>query len=270
MGLIVLTNDDGYQSIGLEILAQAIKTLGHDVLVVAPETNQSGKSHSISLSPLHVKNFNQHQYRGWWVVSGTPVDCVRLALSEYGPQQPVCVVSGINRGWNFGYHVQTSGTVAGAREASLRNVPGIALSAPENASWEKILAMTVLHLNTWMSYAVAHPGIYLNINFPESGREWHWAQPKPRSPQIHVHHVEHTAWGDKVSFHYDEHNVLAAKDPQDFTTDVAMVSAGIISVSALPAVSMEVVSPHLEKSPAHRKANGTKPDPHSVAIPDTP
>ena len=267
MGLIVVTNDDGYQSIGLEILAHAIKTLEHDVLVVAPETNQSGKSHSISLSPLHVKNFSQHQYQGWWVVSGTPVDCVRLALSEYGPMDPICVISGINRGWNFGHHVVTSGTVGAAREASLRNIPAIALSAPENASWEKILAMTVLHLNTWIAYVLRHPGIYLNINFPESGREWHWTQPKTEPPRIILGHVLHTAWGDKVSFDYEEHST---DDAHDLNTDVTTVHAGIISVSAYPRESMEVGLPIRAKSPVLQIAHEEHRGPRSVAVPDAP
>ncbi len=242
MGLIIVTNDDGYQSIGLEILAHAIKTLEHDVLVIAPESNQSGKSHSISHGPLHVKNFSQHQ--GWWVVSGTPVDCVRLALSEYGPHNPdpICVISGINRGWNFGYHLMASGTVAAAREASLQNIPSMALSAPEDASWEKILAMTVLHLNEWIAYAVRNPGLYLNINFPESGREWQWAQPKTQPPGLYVSNVVSTAWGDKVSFDYEEDHGLQS-GPEDLSTDVAMVKSGIIAVSALPQGTMDVVAP---------------------------
>ncbi len=263
MGLIVVTNDDGYQSMGLKILVQAVTALEHEVMVVAPETNQSGKSHSISLSPLHVKKHFEHQYRGWWVVSGTPVDCVRLALSEYGPQHPICVISGINRGWNFGYHAATSGTLAAAREASLRNVPGIALSAPENASWEKILAMTVLHLNSWIAYALDHSETYLNVNFPESGREWHWAQPQTRPPKIHVDHVEHTAWGDRVSFDYNGHSVPTVEDPEDFSTDVAIVGAGGIAVSVLPAPLMEAALPTLSKSRAGARYR-------NLAVPDAP
>lgn len=123
--LILVTNDDGIHAEGLEVLAEAMQSLG-EVVVCAPESERSGSSHAITLH-THLR---AHPLRGgWWRVSGTPVDCVYLAIHHLCSRRPDLVVSGINPGFNLGTDVFYSGTVGGAAEGYLRGVSAMAISA---------------------------------------------------------------------------------------------------------------------------------------------
>jgi 5'-nucleotidase len=122
--LILLTNDDGVMAPGIRAAAQALRDVG-DVVVAAPDRERSATSHSISLDrPLRVDEIEP----GVFSIDGTPVDCVYLALLHLVPRRPALCVSGINNGYNLGSDVFYSGTVAGAVEAALRDVPAIAIS----------------------------------------------------------------------------------------------------------------------------------------------
>jgi 5'-nucleotidase len=133
--LILCANDDGFFSKGLRTLADALSTFAR-VVVVAPETEQSAMSHSLTLHrPLRLRKHDEDRY----ALDGTPADCVYLALhlGEEGhatktravlPRKPDLVVSGINRGINLGQDIFYSGTVAAAREGALRGIPAIAAS----------------------------------------------------------------------------------------------------------------------------------------------
>jgi 5'-nucleotidase len=124
MPRILVTNDDGYFSPGIEALAAALQALG-DVIVVAPHTEASAVGHALTLRrPLRVEKIRQE----WFSVDGTPTDCVNIAIDEIMPEPPDLVVSGINKGLNVGDDVTYSGTVAGAFEAALLGFPGIAVS----------------------------------------------------------------------------------------------------------------------------------------------
>jgi len=124
MPRILVTNDDGYFSPGIEALADALQSLG-DVIVVAPHTEASAVGHALTLRrPLRVEKIRQDVFS----VDGTPTDCVNIAIDEIMPEPPVLVVSGINKGLNVGDDVTYSGTVAGAFEAALLGYPGIAVS----------------------------------------------------------------------------------------------------------------------------------------------
>jgi 5'-nucleotidase len=129
--LILCANDDGVSSRGLLAAAEALGAFA-DVVVVAPETEQSAMSHSLTLHrPLRLRKVEAHRF----ALDGTPADCVYLALHlgdpekfRVLPRRPDLVVSGINRGINLGQDVFYSGTVAAAREGALRRVPSIAVS----------------------------------------------------------------------------------------------------------------------------------------------
>jgi 5'-nucleotidase len=126
MTRILITNDDGYHSDGIIALEEALKPLG-DVYVVAPESEMSGASHSLTLSrPLRIRQRGERH----WTVDGTPTDCVTLALNKIIPEneRPDICCSGINHGANMGDDATYSGTVAGALEATILGVPGIAMS----------------------------------------------------------------------------------------------------------------------------------------------
>jgi len=123
---ILITNDDGYHSEGIEALENAMRLVG-EVYVVAPESEMSGASHSLTLSrPLRIRQLDERH----WTVDGTPTDCVTLALNRILPEdlRPDICVSGINHGANLGEDASYSGTVAGALEATILGVPGIAFS----------------------------------------------------------------------------------------------------------------------------------------------
>ena len=111
---ILVTNDDGVRAPGLRALAEAMTTLG-EVEVVAPARGQSGAGHGITfVEPLTAEEVRISASRKAWAVSGTPADCVKLALHELSAARPDLVVSGINAGANRGVDVLYSGTVAAA------------------------------------------------------------------------------------------------------------------------------------------------------------
>src|SRR5678815_4051174 len=126
MTRILVTNDDGIHSDGLIQLEKALKEIG-DVYVVAPASEMSGASHSLTLArPLRIRQMDSHH----WAIDGTPTDCVTLALNRIlsESERPDICVSGINHGGNLGDDATYSGTVAGAMEATILGVPGIAFS----------------------------------------------------------------------------------------------------------------------------------------------
>ncbi len=124
MRTILVTNDDGVQSTGIHALARALAPLGA-VTVVAPMAESSAIGHALTLArPLRLETVSP----GVYAVDGTPTDCVNIAITQVLPSKPDLIVSGINKGYNLGDDVTYSGTVAGALEAALLGVPGIAVS----------------------------------------------------------------------------------------------------------------------------------------------
>ncbi len=121
---ILISNDDGIEATGLLVLAECMRSLG-GVTIVAPDKNRSGASNSLTLdSPIRLKEINERIYR----VSGTPTDCVHVALTGLLEDDPDIVVSGINAGANLGDDVIYSGTVAAAMEGRFLGYPAVAVS----------------------------------------------------------------------------------------------------------------------------------------------
>jgi 5'-nucleotidase len=123
---ILVTNDDGIHAEGLAVLEAIAAQLSDEVWVVAPETDQSGVAHSLSLSnPLRLRQIDKRRY----AVAGTPTDCVIMAArSIMIEQRPDLVLSGVNRGQNVAEDVTYSGTIAAAMEGTLLGIPSIAVS----------------------------------------------------------------------------------------------------------------------------------------------
>ena len=125
---ILLTNDDGIYAKGIEVL-HAHLCEDYEVVVVAPETEQSAVGHAITLTdPLRVKTVDRNGAFFGYAVKGTPADCVKLAINELVELAPDLVVSGINLGANVGINVIYSGTVSAATEGTILGVPAIAFS----------------------------------------------------------------------------------------------------------------------------------------------
>lgn len=125
----LLTNDDGIYAKGIEAIYFALREKGHEVTVVAPLGQRSGVGHGLTyLSPIRVEKVFRNQEFFGYGVEGNPGDCVKWGLRHLMKEPPDRVVSGINNGYNFGFHVYYSGTVAGAMEGAIQKVPSIALS----------------------------------------------------------------------------------------------------------------------------------------------
>ncbi len=122
--VILITNDDGFGAEGLRLLETSLAPLG-EVWVVAPDREQSGQGHALTLNhPLRIERRGPRHF----AVQGTPTDCIYLGVNEVLPTRPRLVVSGINRGTNLGDDITYSGTVSAAFEATLMNVPAFAMS----------------------------------------------------------------------------------------------------------------------------------------------
>jgi 5'-nucleotidase len=165
MTRILLTNDDGIHSDGLGKLEHALCQVG-DVFVVAPAAEMSGASHSLTLSrPLRIRQIDDRH----WTVDGTPTDCVTLALHKIlnEDELPDMCVSGINHGGNLGDDATYSGTVAGALEATILGVPGLAVSlvARENFDFTDAARFALLAVRKILSEGLPD-GTLLNMNVP--------------------------------------------------------------------------------------------------------
>jgi 5'-nucleotidase len=174
--LILLSNDDGYRAPGLRGLAQVLARSA-DVVICAPETEQSSTSHSLTLTrPLRLRLVEP----GVFAVDGTPADCVHVALNagtRVVGRRPDLVVAGINHGLNLGADVFYSGTVAAAREGALRSVPGMAASADPGADPDAVnevcarIALQLAKSQVGSAPAVDPLAPLINVNFPP-GNAW--------------------------------------------------------------------------------------------------
>ncbi|HCL65655.1 MAG TPA: 5'/3'-nucleotidase SurE [Rhizobium sp.] len=165
---ILLTNDDGIHAEGLAVLERIARTLSDDVWIVAPETDQSGLAHSLTLSePLRLRKVADKHF----ALRGTPTDCVIMAVREVMEGKPDLVLSGVNAGANMADDVTYSGTVAGAIEGTLQGVRSIALSQAYThdgtrfVPWEIAETLAPDLLSRLMNVDLAADTL-LNVNFP--------------------------------------------------------------------------------------------------------
>jgi 5'-nucleotidase len=166
---ILCTNDDGIHAPGLKIVEQIARELSDDVWIVAPELDQSGVSHSLSLNdPLRLREVGPRHF----AVRGTPTDCVIMgARFILGDTLPDIVLSGVNKGRNVAEDVVYSGTIAGALEGTILGLPSFALSQEFSiATREKPLWDTALKFGPPLLHKVIEAGIpkntVINVNFP--------------------------------------------------------------------------------------------------------
>jgi 5'-nucleotidase len=165
---ILLTNDDGILAPGLKALERMARELSDDVTVVAPETEQSAASHSLTLHrPLSLRRISARR----WAVNGTPTDCVYLAIHKvFADRRPDLVLSGVNRGSNIGEDVTYSGTIAAAMEATLLRVPAIALSQyyenAEHIAWKTAEQWGVKTVRALLKEGWPEK-VLMNVNFPD-------------------------------------------------------------------------------------------------------
>ena len=233
---ILLTNDDGIDAPGLHALREIAGRLSDDVWVVAPETNQSGASHSLSLhEPLRLRRIDDRAF----AVRGTPTDSVIMGVRHIlKDKAPDLVLSGVNRGANMAEDVTYSGTIAGAFEGTILGIRSVALSQGfgfgegRSVRWQTALAhapdlLRKLLAMEWM------PSCAMNVNFPD--REPDEVQGTMvtvqgrRDPGLLQIDERHDTWGNAYYWLAFERRRSSAAQG----TDLAAVYAGYISVTPL-------------------------------------
>ena len=164
---ILIVNDDGIQSPGIQALAQAMDNLG-SITIVAPDKEQSAKSHSITLSdPIRLKSVNLKKGLKGWSVKGTPVDCAKIALKSLLKIKPDLMISGINLGSNLGKNLIYSGTISAAYEGAIQGIPSAAISLDSFQAKEFTAAKQVsISIATYLLKNKIPKGTMLNVNVP--------------------------------------------------------------------------------------------------------
>lgn len=198
--IIVLTNDDGIEARGLEAAYNAVRELGN-VIVVAPQSERSACSHTITLrTPIDVERQHHPAYGACYAVNGTPADCVRLAHASLIEGPIDLIVSGINHGANAGVDTFYSGTVAGAREGAILGIRAIALSQAlrreVELDWAPTSKAAALIVRQLVSEPLEGPGFW-SVNFPA---------PVPADPGSNIHRVPVAIHPMPMSFDRKEEN----------------------------------------------------------------
>jgi 5'-nucleotidase len=233
---ILLTNDDGIDAPGLHVLREIAAQLSDDVWVVAPETNQSGASHSLSMrEPLRLRRLDERAF----AVRGTPTDSVIMGVRHILKDKvPDLVLSGVNRGANMAEDVTYSGTIAGAFEGTILGIRSIALSqafgfsSGKSIRWETALAHAPALIRKLLAVEWT-PSSLMNVNFPdrepdEIAGTMVTVQGR-RDPGLLQIEERHDTWGNPYYWLAFERRRSSAAEG----TDLAAVYAGYISVTPL-------------------------------------
>jgi 5'-nucleotidase len=227
MPVILVTNDDGVYSEGIQALAEALQPLG-EVLIVAPLTEASAIGHALTLRrPLRIERIRENVH----AVDGTPTDCVNLGCEILLKRLPDLVVSGINKGWNLGDDITYSGTVSGALEGALLGAPAIAVSLKRTPSYDFQPAAEHAAMVAKMVLARGlPPRTFLNINVPAG---------KPKgirvTTQARRNHVTQIAsrTDPRGSAYYWIDEALDEYHPDSGRSDYEAVVSGYTSVTPL-------------------------------------
>ena len=166
--LILVSNDDGYDSPGIYALVMSLRTIA-DVVVVAPATQQSAVGHAITVqTPLRARPIQRGRHFSGWAVEGTPADSVKLGVSTLLDRKPDLVVSGINHGMNTSVNVIYSGTVSAATEGAVLGIPAIAMSLASHSLKADMRAAAAFarKISAEVLKRGLPPGTLLNVNVP--------------------------------------------------------------------------------------------------------
>lgn len=221
----LLTNDDGYGAIGLNLLAEVCEALGA-VTILAPDQEQSGVGHRVSArGAMRIEERAAQRF----TLAGTPADCARVGLRGLS-LTPDWVLSGLNHGGNLGVDIHMSGTVAGAREAAILGVPAIAISQvisrQHPLQQERVQRLTARVLGALIARPLC-PGQLYNVNLPFA--------PESEEPELvfcgpdpNPHDVRYTRSGDEF-----EYAGVFLNRPRSPGYDVDAIMRGKVSISVL-------------------------------------
>lgn len=167
--IILVTNDDGISAKGILFLSKLASEFG-EVWVVAPDRPRSGSGHAITLcDPLRTERTHFHQIENEYTCSGTPADCVKLAVNKYLPRKPDLLLSGVNHGHNLSINVLYSGTMSAVLEGALSKIPSIGFSFFDhnsNADFSPCTEIISSILSSVLDFSGEHP-LCLNVNIPK-------------------------------------------------------------------------------------------------------
>ncbi|MHC5653498.1 5'/3'-nucleotidase SurE [Stappia sp.] len=232
---ILLTNDDGIHADGFAALERIARELSSDVWVVAPETDQSGVAHSLTLhDPLRVRELGEKRYS----VRGTPTDCVIMGVREVMKERPDLILSGVNRGQNAADDVTYSGTIAGAMEGTLMGIRSIALSqafgwAPGVAPSYRTAEAHAPALIDKLLHFPFPPDTLLNLNFPNCEAEAVQGVQVTRQGKRKVSELAVEGRRDGRGVPYYWLGFRNEKEEPEHETDLAALEANLISVTPL-------------------------------------
>ena len=227
--IILVCNDDGIRSEGLQALARAVEPLG-EVWVVAPDREQSAASHALTLHrPLRVEEVVPRRY----AIDGTPTDCVNLAVSGILPVRPALVLSGINKGANMGDDITYSGTVSAAMEGTLLGIPSLAISLVARGQFDFTAAAAfAARLVAQVLAQPLPPNTLLNVNVP--------AVPQEQMTGVRITRQGKRRYGDGLVEKIDPRGkkyYWIGGDDLGFVdepgTDFAAVQAGAVSITPI-------------------------------------
>ena len=227
MPRILVTNDDGYRSEGIQALADALRAVG-EVTIVAPIEEASAIGHALTLRhPLRLEPISDRTF----AVDGTPTDCVNIAITQVFKGLPDLVVSGINKGWNLGDDITYSGTVAGALEGALLGIPSIAVSlrATRGEYDFSHAARTAASFAEAMMRHPLPPRTFLNINVPKGLPKGHRVTVQAKRNHVTSVAERHDPKGRAYYWIEEGQN---AWEP-DERSDYHVVRAGFVSVTPL-------------------------------------
>jgi 5'-nucleotidase len=235
---ILLTNDDGYLATGIQTLYKHFKDCGYKVTMVAPKSERSAQSHAMTFYlPVQAEQVAEDIYS----ISGTPADCVAIALSHILKNNPPdFVVSGINHGFNVGIDVNYSGTVGAATEATLMGYKAIAVSMDRNSKSEKLISDGFQRTAELVQKVIENsaqiewpPMQVLNINMPLAQKSV--AVAHTGSASLYVPHIEELPSQNQKDLKVYLIGGLARYEPKDLSQDVSLVESGFATLSFIAA-----------------------------------
>ena len=229
---ILVTNDDGIEALGIKALVEALKGKGN-IYVVAPNTQKSACGHGISINiPVMIKEIEFEGAVKAWSISGTPADCVKLAISQLIDEKVDMVFSGINQGGNLGTDILYSGTVSGAVEGLLFGVPSVAISlgdyfATDYSNCKKI----VVKVCDYMMKQDLEPQTLLNVNIPNiQEEEMKGIKITPLGVREYTESFRKYETPRGGSYYWYSGEVKKSED-LELDTDVVAVDKGYVSVT---------------------------------------
>lgn len=229
---ILLTNDDSYKADGILTLERVLRSCGHDVCTVAPHTEQSAKSHSMTVhGDMRVHRYDERHYS----LEGTPADCVIYPIrAGFLPFKVDCIISGINHGYNLSSDTLYSGTCAAARQGAMYSIPSIAISAKSDEKKQYDFASPseylVAHLESFVA-TLNGAKSFLSLNFPPN---WNGKVEKAEIGTInYLDNYVYSDEGDLLLISSDGYSLEFIDHGRRLSADMAITSKGTATASII-------------------------------------